>query len=325
MSIVIPNCTENLKGTPTEFRNLTIFPLIDESAKEPDYLTLDEALALELAKIMEVSEGGSVPELKFINSGDKKVFLLDGEELVGARQNRILNLSIMVPASKTIVVPVSCVEAGRWGYRGKEFASASRTMYAGGRARKMSHVTQNMKASGRKESNQGDVWNGIREKFARFESSSPTAAMSDLYEQQEQPLEDYVRSFSPLPGQIGAVFALDGKVIGMELFDSPITFGKLFPKLLRSYGLDALSARPGGEGTSAPATSREEVAEFLGLVADARVSTFAGVGLGSDLRLEAEGLTGAALEVDEQLIHLSAFGVSKLHNDWQDAERRPNG
>lgn len=118
-----------------------------------------------------------------------------------------------------------------------------------------------------------------------------------MYEQQERPLQDYVRSFSPLPGQIGGVFALDGKVMRMELFDSPDAFGRLFPKLLRSYGLGALSSRP-GEGCDAPATSREEVADLLRLVADAKVTTFDGVGEGQDLRLEADGLTGAALEVE---------------------------
>jgi hypothetical protein len=228
--------------------------------------------------------------------------------VVGAKQNRIFNLSIMAPAGKTIIIPVSCVEAGRWHHRSWEFAAAARAQYAEGRARKMAYVTEAMKFDGSKASNQGEVWNDISEKFASFESSSPTAAMSDLYEQQERPLEDYVRSFSPLPGQIGAVFALDGRVVGMELFDSPETFRKLFPKLLRSYGLDALSSRP-AEGSNAPATSREDVAGFLRSVADARVTTFDGAGVGLDLRLEAEGLTGAGLEVDDRLVHLSAFRI----------------
>ena len=100
-------------GAPTTFKNMTVFPLIGGQGTAADYLTLDEALAQKLAAITEVSEGGSVPELKFVNSSDKKVFLLDGEELVGAKQNRVLNLSIMVPVGKTLVVPVSCVEAGR--------------------------------------------------------------------------------------------------------------------------------------------------------------------------------------------------------------------
>jgi hypothetical protein len=74
------------------FRNLTMYPLLDGQAGELDYLTLDEALAGGRARITEVSAGGRVPELKFENRGDLAVLLLDGEELMGAMQNRILNL-----------------------------------------------------------------------------------------------------------------------------------------------------------------------------------------------------------------------------------------
>ncbi len=58
--------------------------------KISEYLTLDEALAAKTATVTEVSESGSVPELYFQNEGDLPVLLLDGEELVGAKQNRVL-------------------------------------------------------------------------------------------------------------------------------------------------------------------------------------------------------------------------------------------
>jgi len=46
--------------------------------------------------ITEVSAGGRVPELAFENSSDETVLLVDGDELVGAKQNRVVNLSILV-------------------------------------------------------------------------------------------------------------------------------------------------------------------------------------------------------------------------------------
>jgi hypothetical protein len=81
-----------------------------------------------------VSAGGSVPELKFVNESDKPVFLMDGEELIGAKQNRTLNLSILVPAKKAVGIPVSCVERGRWHHLSREFSSTPRAYYAEGRA-----------------------------------------------------------------------------------------------------------------------------------------------------------------------------------------------
>ncbi len=65
-------------------------------------------MAQKCALITEVSASGSVPELRFVNSGEKRVFLLDGEQVVGAKQDRIFNVSIIAPAGKTIVIPVSC-------------------------------------------------------------------------------------------------------------------------------------------------------------------------------------------------------------------------
>jgi hypothetical protein len=71
-------------GEPEAFRNLTVFPLFGNQLAKADYLTQNEALTQKCVFIAEVSEGGSVPELKFVNSGTLPVFLLDGEELVGA-------------------------------------------------------------------------------------------------------------------------------------------------------------------------------------------------------------------------------------------------
>ena len=43
----------------------TLLPLLSAEPVEPAYLTLDEALERQLARISEVSEFGSVPELRF--------------------------------------------------------------------------------------------------------------------------------------------------------------------------------------------------------------------------------------------------------------------
>jgi hypothetical protein len=62
----------------------------------------------------EVSRGGSVPELKVVNKSDRMLLILDGEGLVGAKQNRIVNTTILIAGNTTTVIPVSCVEQGRW-------------------------------------------------------------------------------------------------------------------------------------------------------------------------------------------------------------------
>jgi len=308
MSVIIDTISHIKIGTPATFRNLTLFPLTDGKGTAADYLTLDEALARKSAHVTEVSEGGSVPELKFVNESGQPVFLLDGEELVGAKQNRVLNLSILVPAGKTLIIPVSCVERGRWHHRSREFSSAARAHYAEGRARKMSQVSYSMKSHGQRHSDQGAVWRDLDDKFGRLAASSPTSAMSDIYEQYTAKLEDYVRTFAPADGQVGIMFAIDGRIVGFDLFDCAETLRKLFPKLIRSYALDALDSSLAKE-TETKAPSADDAAEFLNFVTRAKLETFPAIGDGEDLRLSARELTGAALAKKERVVHLSAFRI----------------
>jgi hypothetical protein len=160
-------------GMPIAAANLTMDPLLLSEESAPGYLTLDEALAAGLASVTEVSEAGSVPELLVKNLAKTPVLILDGEELVGAKQNRIVNLTILVAAQQTLHIPVSCVEAGRWARRSREFVSAGRAHYASGRARKLEQVSFAMRESGSRSADQGDVWAGIDAKACRLMGRCP--------------------------------------------------------------------------------------------------------------------------------------------------------
>ena len=101
-------------GSSQSVAGLTVFPLLRQPAPEPWYDTLTEAVAARTARVTEVSDAGRVPELQVVNDSPRHVLIVDGEELVGAKQNRIVNLTILVPPKTSLTIPVSCVEAGRW-------------------------------------------------------------------------------------------------------------------------------------------------------------------------------------------------------------------
>lgn len=297
-------------GEPTTFRGLSVFPLLADLPAGKFYLTLDEAQAKQGLTITEVSEGGDVPELLLDNKLPLPVLLLDGEELVGAKQNRVLNLSVLAPAKSKIKIPVSCVERGRWSYDSDDFKAADRAQFAGGRANKMQSVNLFMSDSGIARSDQGEVWNHIAEKSARMSVQSNTDAMSDIFENHQHTVDDYVASFKAQPEQSGALFAVNGKVTGFDLFDNPQTLGELLPKLLRSYALDAIEQ-------SASKNTFPEVLMAEGLiraVCQAKAEVFKACGEGEDVRLNGASVIAGALVQDDRLIHLAAFYREQGHD-----------
>lgn len=291
-------------GEPRHFRNLTLFPVLrSATAAEPDYLLADHAIAQGLARVTELGGGGSVPELRFENNAAMPVLLVDGEELIGAKQNRVLNLTILAPPQTAIVIPVSCVEAGRWHMNTPEFQLAPHMMYSEGRASRVRHVTESMRVSGSRRSDQSAVWDGIAAKAERMQAHSPTQAMSALYECHAASVEEYVRALSIDEPHAGIVFAIGGGSFGLDLFDHPATMRWFFPKLLRSYALDAVDGpAPQSEPATAPAAR-----EFLNQVSSASISAQPAVGLGKDLRITSPTVSGAALWANGRYLHVCAF------------------
>lgn len=292
-------------GAPTVHLNLALFPLFDDGDQPSDYLLLDDALERKLARVTEVSADGRVPELAFENDSAEKILLVDGDELVGAKQNRVLNLSILVGSRQKLMIPVSCVEQGRWRYDSRDFRSARRSLFAKARAKKMRHVTQSMRLNQDRRSNQSEVWADVAGKVAFCQADSDTLAMADAYESRDRQLSAYANAFRAEDGQRGAVLSIDGKPVGLELFDSASAFARYLDKLARSYALDAIETEAG----KAVAPSEAEVRRFLDSIRSAAAERFPAVGEGEDIRLTGEGISGGALAANGRVVHLAGFAV----------------
>src|SRR5258708_19831803 len=102
---------------PQQFKTIVVVSIFIGTNDTSNYLTLTEALQQRLATITEVSVAGHVPNVKINNGSELCLLLVDGEELIGAKQNRTLNTSILLAGKSETVVPVSCTEAGRWSYK----------------------------------------------------------------------------------------------------------------------------------------------------------------------------------------------------------------
>ncbi|MGA8831359.1 MAG: ARPP-1 family domain-containing protein [Desulfomonilaceae bacterium] len=111
-------------GAKQNHKNMTLYCMLSAHEAPVDFMTLDNALKNDALIITEVTESGSVPELKVNNKSDHKILLLDGEELVGAKQNRVLNTTILIAPNSETIIPVSCVEQGRWSSRAERMLVA---------------------------------------------------------------------------------------------------------------------------------------------------------------------------------------------------------
>jgi hypothetical protein len=129
-------------------------------------------------------------------------------------------------------------------------------------------------------------------------------AMASIYEKDRPSLQEYLGHFSLIGSQVGAVFLINGKVVGMDGFGKTETFSKAFKKLVESYALDAVDwLKEEGEHKA----SRSEVTKFIAGTFTCSLETHGAIGLGTDCRLESGKMTGFALSFDDKVIHMSIF------------------
>ena len=159
--------------------NLKIVPIQIDSLKHDDRIVpFDDLYDKGLAKAEEVSDEGIVSQVKIINDSENLLFITDGEAIIGAKQNRIAERSVIIQDQSDAVVPVYCVERGRWGYRGSENARFSKSDFS------LSPRTRDKKAEFLKNSDGRDtqsmVWQDIDEFSEKVNYSSSTSDLGDI-------------------------------------------------------------------------------------------------------------------------------------------------
>jgi hypothetical protein len=305
MENVIKEYLEQAKiGRKQVYKNMALFPLLSDYSLILDYILLDEALGGGVIEVTEVDNHGAVPNLKVHNKSPRMVLILDGEELVGAKQNRIVNTTILIAGNATVVIPVSCVEQGRWTYNTPRFYSQERIMPSRMRAMKAEQVQRSVRDRGEFQADQSAIWQDISERAARRNAMSPSMAMAGIYEKDLPSLQEYLSHFTLIGSQVGAVFMINGKVVGVDAFGKPETFSKTFKKLVESYAMDAIDWLEEGKEDK---SSKSEVTKFTEGIRKCQVEVHPSVGLGKDCRMESSHLTGFALALDDQILHICIF------------------
>jgi hypothetical protein len=287
------------------YRNIMIFPLCGAGNGGPEYRMLAEALQDHSLTVTEVSEGGRVPELRVRNRGKTPVLLIDGEELIGAKQNRVLNTTILLKEMSETTIPVSCTEQGRWAYASPAFADAGVVMAHEGRAFKSRSVSESLASGAKFRSDQGEVWSQIAALHAKAHVGSPTQAMHEVFTARQADLESCLKAFGLVPDQLGLLVLINGAVAGFDIVSRPAAYAQLHAKLVKSYAIEALVAP--GQVTLETAQAQERAKGFLEETQECVERQFPSIGYGVDVRFRKPGLSGTALVHEGRVIHTAFF------------------
>lgn len=293
-------------GDPVFAGALTIFPLLG-SAGRVAYRTLAEALEGG-GKLRELPSA-DVNRLLFDAPDGPAVLLYAGEEVLGAKQNRVVNATLLAAGSSHTVVPVSCVEEGRWtpGGERSDFAVSDQIAFTALR-RKMTDMVRTSRSSGRGHAtDQSSVWREVEHRTGTVGVRSTTGAMTAMYEHHDRAIDELAANAAVLEGQLGMIVFLGAEFAALDLVSSHDVWRRVHPRLLRSHALEALTSKT----TKRPST--EAAARALDAVLDATADTApAGIGLGTELRFSAEHdpIEGAGLLAEGELVQLSAFAAA---------------
>jgi hypothetical protein len=300
-------------GDPFAVHGLGVIPLLADTASDiPAIDLLEQAFDGGTLKITEVSEGGAVPFLRAENNGTKPVLILDGEELTGGKQNRIVNTTIIIAAETSIKIPVSCVEAGRWKRQREDFSSGEAVFRAKSRAVHKASVTASLRREGSFHSDQRAVWDEVSFCLAEMDAPSATADFRAGRAKAARQIDSIVDAVCVADRQVGAIFLARRGVLGFEFLATSDLFSRCWKKIVSSFAFEVLADE---DLSSVP---NELAAGWWEQVQQASLSRHPSPGAGEDFRVEGSNFIGSGLLWNDALVHFSCFPGN---GSWKQSEK----
>jgi hypothetical protein len=286
--------------------NLSVVQLATSNQDSFQYITCCNAIKNNLIEVKELNEAGNVNSIFILNNSDQFIFLMDGDILAGAKQNRVVNASILLaPQSKT-QVPVSCVEGRRWHHVSSKFSGTGYAAPTFLRAGKAQQVRESLKAKRGFSANQGDVWASVSRYERVHEVHSNTASLSDIFDEKEMEFDKVIRCFAPRKDANGLAVFFGKVLVSIDIFNRRGVFMEYFPKLLRGAAMEA-SAIERKKETLTEAEAGYRTLEMLDGFEKIPREEQPSVAVGVDRRFASGEMTGFELMYGSHLIHLAAL------------------
>lgn len=245
---------------PVSHDNLTVYPVLsDQTWDTSAFLTLDEGLASGKVQVIELGGGAQVNRLALVNRSGRPLILLAGEIIIGGKQDRMVSHDcIVLPGEDPVIIEVFCVEPGRWHGRQSSFGALKAIVNPTVREQAVAYKSQQgVWARGGETTDRlmagrdSQPGRGVRRgptsastSYARIYSSpevstSLASSAEALQSQYEAALRVQLRGKQV----VGVVVAINNQPVWTDVFAGPALFEKYWPKLLRSYVVEAVARR----------------------------------------------------------------------------------
>ena len=270
------------------YENMTVVPILSDTNTPFDVLDLKEGLKMGLVKIEEC-DNSNIEQVKLKNNSISPLILLDGEEIAGSLQNRIISQTMIIAPKSEIKIPVNCSEKGRNTYK-SEFHYSNYMANSN---------TRRKKVYNKNKLRQNVVWSSIDDLEKDKNTCSKTNALRDSYEKNKYDIDSYLKHFKMENNQIGVICIVENKV-GLEIFNNHSLYEKYNEMLLRSYIIDSSNK----EKINIP---NKELENILDSINDDSFIKKEAVGLGKYYKISNSYGNGHILIYENNMVHANFF------------------
>jgi hypothetical protein len=294
-------------------KRLSVLQFSSDAVNTFDYISGPTAINKNLIEVREVSITGSVNNLELMNLSDKYVFFMDGDILVGAKQNRVLNTSVFVAPNSRINLPVSCIEQGRWRSISEKFKPSDYVSPDRIRAKKLRSVTKNLNKGLGHFADQSEVWYDVNRFSLELKSFSESGDLNDIMNKKRETIDSFISQFPLNKDSNGLVIFTDKTPLSIDIFNRTDIYQEYFPKRIRSAATEVMHlAEKHNDITEAEAKFKtlnlfDKLEKIKFLISD-------GVGIGKEKHWDNDKLVAMELRHLEHLIHFTLLNLEQLKN-----------
>lgn len=272
------------------------------------YIGSDHAINEKYVIVKEINNEGSVNNLIVENNSPHFVFFMDGDVLVGAKQNRVLNTSVLIAPNSKTKITVSCIEQGRWKNKSATFSNSEYSVPARLRKSKNIRVKDSLKSTKSYYANQSEVWSEINSYEKDYKFYSNTMDLNELMKSNENNFKNFIDDFHVDNKANGIAMFNKDKLLNIEVFNKTDIYKVYFKKMLHSTAMELFNL-DNPESKMQKDDAEDLLIHELNKLEKYHSIDFPGLGVGTEKRYDTYEFSCHLLSFEGKLIHFAYLNL----------------